>query len=267
MSLLVACLRAVRVRAFAVLAVPLALLLIGSPAYADPATEADAASAAFEAGTHVYVAPGAGQQIDASAVTGAIGSDPVYVAVVPPNTPPPDVLTQLQSGLTLQGTFVVVSGTEQSAFTNVICSDKAQPLLDDAAKAESKTRAAGDLTPFLTTYVDKVADAPKPGDAGCAEAGSGSGIGSALPWILGALLLGGGGGYLWLRSRRQQKATRLAGRRRQVTDALDALARDIDVVADRGGPHVQRALDVARERHIAAADILADADHDADVDA
>ncbi|WP_106849546.1 hypothetical protein [Blastococcus sp. Marseille-P5729] len=244
------------------------LLLARGPAIADPATEADAAGAAFGNGEHVYVSPESGQQVDVAAVTGEIGEDPLYIAVVAPNTPPADVLTQLQNSLQQKGTFVVVSGTEQIAQSNVICSDRAQPLLDEAAEEQADTRSGGDLSAFLLAYVDKVADAPDANDADCADAeGGGSGFGSAIPWILGALLIGAGGGYLWLRNRQKARSTRHAARREEVTGALDALARDIDTVGEGGGPHVQHALSDARERHIAAADILADADSDADFDA
>lgn len=261
--------RASAVRLATALVAALAVLLLaGGPAAADPATEADAAGAAFSNGEHVYVSPDAGQQVDAAALTGEIGDDPIYVAVVPPNTPPSDVLTQLQNSLQQMGTFVVISGTEQIAQSNVICSDQAQPLLDEAAEEETDKRAAGDLTDFLVSYVDKVADAPDANDADCADADGGSGgFGSAMPWILGALLIGAGGGFLWLRNRQKVRSARYAARRKEVTQALDALARDIDTVGDGGGPHVQHALGDARERHITAADILTGAESDTDYDA
>lgn len=242
------------------------VLVATVPAYADPAIEADAAAAAFGSGEHVYVSADAGQKIDAAAVADEIGDDPVYVAVVPPNTSPSDVLTQLQNNMQQKGTYVVISGAEQQAQSNAICSDQAQPLLDDAAEEQQQARQSGDLTSFVTAYVEKLADAPEAGDSDCADGGDDDG-GSALPWILGALLIGAGGGYLWLRNRRRHKSVHDAGRRQKVTDALDALARDIDAVGDGGGPQVQRALDDARERHIAAADILAEADTDSDFDA
>lgn len=260
----------IRLRSFAALLTVLlaGLTFVSGPSYADPGTEADAAGAAFAAGQHVYVSPEAGQTVDSAAVADAIGTDRIYIAVVPPNTPPADVITQLQNSLQQKGTFVVVSGTEQAAQSNVICSTKAQPLLDSAAKDQAKTRDSGDLTAFLTSYVDKVGSAPEPGDSDCGdETSSSGGFMSALPWVLGALVLGAGGGYLWLRNRQQKKATRDAGRHAKVAEALDALARDIDSVGDGGGPHVQRALQDARERHIAAVDILADADSDVDFDA
>lgn len=243
-------------------------LMTAGPAVADPATEADAAGSAFSNGEHVYVSPEAGQQLDVAALTDEIGEDRLYIAVVPPNTPPSDVLTQLQNSLQQMGTFVVVSGTEQIAQSNVICSDRAQPLLDEAAEDEKDARAAGDLTAFLVSYAGKVADAPGPNDSDCGDGTGGSGgFGSAIPWILGALLIGAGGGYLWLRNRQKMRTARYATRRKEVTDSLDALARDIDTVGDGGGPHIQHALGDARERHIAAADILATADSDADFDA
>lgn len=252
----------------AVLAALLGVLLVGSPAYADESSEASAALAAFEAGQHVYLSPESGQQLDSAAVTDEVGSDPLYVAVVPPNMSPDDVLVQLREGLQQPGTYVVVSGTEYAAQSSVICSSQAQPLLEEAAASKAETRQAGDLTEFLVDYAGRVDSAPAPGEDGCSDEVDGSGgFWSAAPWILGAILVGAGGGYLWLRYRRGQKATRNADRRRAIAGALDALARDIDGVTDERDPQVARALHDARERHIAAADILAEADSAHDFDA
>lgn len=245
-----------------------ALSLLVTPAYADESTEASAALAAFEAGQRVYVSAESGQQVDAAAVTDAVGDEPVFIAVVPPNTPPDDVLVLLREGMQQAGTYVVVSGTEQAAQSSVICSTQAGPLLDDAAEAQQESRAAGDLTEFLVDYVDRVESAPAPGDDGCDDEVDSSGsFWSAVPWILGAVLLGAGGGYLWLRHRRGRQATRNAGRRQQIAADLDALARDIDGVTDETDAQVALALQDARERHIAAADILADAETGSDFDA
>lgn len=244
------------------------LLLLVRPAYADESTEASAAAAAFEAGERVYISPEAGQQVEPQVVTEAIGSDEVFIAVVPPNMPPDGVLALLLEGTSEAATLVVVSGTEQAAQSSVICSDRAQPLLDEAAAAEAQTREAGDLTPFLLSYLERIDGAPVPGDDDCAdEAASSTGLLSALPWILGAIVIGLGGGYLWLRYRRAQKSRSNTEQRRTVTGALDDLAREIDSVTDERDPQVEQALHDARERHIAAADILAEADASIDFEA
>lgn len=250
------------------LAVLAGVVLIGAPAHADESTEASAALDVFGAGQHVYVSGESGQQVDAPAVADAVGDDPVFVAVVPPNTPPDDVLVLLREGMQQPGTYVVVSGTEHAAQSSVICSTQAQPLLDEAAASQADSREAGDLTGFLIDYLDRVDSAAAPGDDDCGDEVTASGsFWSAVPWILGALVIGGGGGYLWVRHRQGRKAAQNADRSQAVADALDALARNIDGVADERDPQVARALHDARERHIAAADILADAEAPSDFDA
>lgn len=246
----------------------LCVLLSAAPSFADPAVEADAAGAAFGGGEHVYVSPQAGQQLDAAKIADQIGDDPTYVAVVAPNNSPSDVLTQLQNSLQMKGTFVVISGTEQRAQSNIICSDRAQPLLEEAAKDEAGSRVNGDLTAFVSGYLDKVDDAPDSGSSDC-EAGGDGGPGalSTLVWILGAVLLGAGGGYLWLRSRQRRRESERSAARQKVVAALDDLARDIDSVGDGNDAQTRQALEDARGRHIAAADLLADADTSADFDA
>lgn len=254
------------------LTVPLAVLaltaLAGPPAYADESAEASAAITAFESGEHVYVSAEAGQEVNADAVTGAVDEKPVFVAVVPPNTPPQDVLVLLREEARQAGTYVVISGTEHAAHSSVICSTQAQPLLDEAAESQAEPRAEGDLTPFLLDYLQRIDSAPKPGDDACSDEVDDAGtFWSTAPWILGALVLSAGGGYLWLRYRRRAKAAQDVRGRQRVAGALDVLARDIDAVTDERDPQVALALHDARERHIAAADILADADAASDFDA
>ncbi|MFV0535073.1 MAG: hypothetical protein ACK5MR_15665 [Cumulibacter sp.] len=249
------------------LALCASIVFIAAPAYADSATEGAAAREAFDSGEHLYVAPEAGQQVDAGALADAVGDDPIYVAVVPPNTPPEDVLVVLREGVAEPATYVVVSGTEQAAESSVICSTQAQPLLDDASSAQAESRSSGDLTGFLVAYVDSLADAPEPGDDGCSDEVDDSGsFASAVPWILGALVIGVGGGLLWLTNRRRHRAAQRTRRGKEVTAALDALARDIDEVPEHGDAQISRALQDARNRHIAAADILTDAEASADFD-
>ena len=250
------------------LAVLVAAVLVGGPAYADESTEASAALAVFDAGEHIYVSAESGQQVDAQAIADAVGDDAVFVAVVPPNMPPSDVLLALREGAQQPATYVVVSGTEQAAQSSVICSTQAQPLLDEAAASQAESRASGDLTALLLDYIDRIGSAPVPGDEGCGDEADESGsFWSAVPWILGALLVGAGGGFLWVRHRRGRNEAQNADRRQAVAEALDALAGDIDGVDDERSPQVALALQDARERHIVAADILADADTTADFDA
>ncbi len=247
------------------------LLTLASPAYAevDPGVEADAAGADFQQGTHVYVSPQAAQNVDVGALSSEIGDDPIYIAVVPPNTPPSDVAMQISNAFQQRMTLVVVSGSEYIAQSNAICSDRAQPLLDDAAANYEDDRASGELTAWLSEYVAAVSDAPSAGDSEC-EGGanaSGGGIGSSLLWIVGALAVGAGGGYLWMRSQRAKRDRELESAGAGIRELTDELATAIERTTIDSNELAAAALQDARERQAAAGQTLAQAEDPEDVDA
>ncbi|QHC01587.1 hypothetical protein EK0264_15665 [Epidermidibacterium keratini] len=259
-----------RRRALALLAALAACLLaLATPAYAegDPGTEADAAGADFQQGTHVYVSPNAAQDVDVDALSSDIGDDPIYIAVVPPNTPPSDVAMQISTTFQQKMTLVVVSGSEYVGQSNAICSDRAQPLLDDAAGNYQDERASGDLTGWLREYVAAVQDAPSSGDSACegGASASGGGIGSSLLWILGALVVGAGGGYLWMRSQRAKRDREMESAGAGIRELTDDLGTAIEGTSADSNELAAAALHDARERHAASKDTLAQAEDTDDV--
>lgn len=260
-----------RFPAIALAAVVCALAMLSAPAYAeaDAGTEADAAGAEFQNGNHVYVSADSAQNVDAAALQDDIGDDPIYVAVVPPNVPPSDVIMQITNTLQQRMTLVVISGSEFRAQSNAICSDQAEPLLDAAADNYEDERSSGELTAWLQEYVASVQDAPDSGDSACegGAAASDGGLGSSLLWIFGALLVGAGGGYLWLRREKAKKAEQMKSAGAGISELIDQLDREIQATSVAGNELAAAALQDARERHQGASVSLTRAEDVEDLDA
>lgn len=241
---------------------------LGGSAYADPEAETDAAIAAFQDGALVYVSPTANQQVDTAAVTDAIGDPPMYIAVLGPNVPVDDVLFAAPNVLSGEYTLVVVSGTQHATESTAYCAEHVTKLLDDTSQDHQGERQGGDLTGWLTDFAGGADELPAAGSAECVGASGGSGDSGStnvIWWVLGVLLLGAGGGYLWLRSRQRKHDAELAGYRAKTDELLARLGGEIDQARPTDDPITVQAFQDAAARHDSAVDLLEAAETEEDI--
>ena len=251
-------------------AVTVAVLALAFPASADATS--DAAKALR--GSTVYVATGATLKVDQSAVTTAIGSQPIKIAILPTGSFATDRDQALQIMHSLGGrvTVGVVGGHTFNAVSSVLCQNAATALAQDLTDVYTKQlESNNDVTALLKDFAGKVSSGPQANTPACGrssaagktdQSGSTSG-GSAWPWILGLAtlgLVGVGGGMALVISRRRRRAKELEGRRADVLSFYDRLGADVQNLDPRDNPVARQALADAAERYTATGSLLAHAD-------
>jgi len=252
-----------------------AILLSGSaPALAaDPVGDAVAALRS----DHLYVAPGASVTVEESAVRRAVGSAPIWLAVLPDDAGDPRVLSG-QIGRALgNGTVGVVAGTQFGVSSNLLCPGALNEIVSQLASQDRpefvRTKNA---TKLLSDFAADVIKAPKRGQE-CAAGGgqtTSSGGGetnkgsSAWVWVLLAIVvLGAAGGGLYLLSKRRRRLQMLEGRRAEVLSLYDRLGGDVQHLDPKDDPVARQALADAAERYTATGSLLSHADTEGEYDA
>ena len=201
--------------------VPALLVALAGPAQAQT-TVLDRAAAELRRSS-VYVDPAAERAISASEADRLkerirSGRSPIFVAVLPAaaigeaggEARLPEVMA---TRVGLQGTYAVVAGNSFRAGSDVLPRGRAGELATSSFQAQ---RDAG-TDAVLSTFVDRVNEAARSGaapsggsdardsgggDSGAGDSGGGMGGGGA---VLALLAIGGGGLFLWSRSRRQKQ--------------------------------------------------------------
>lgn len=248
----------------------LALVLMRFPAHADASTDVDAAVAKFQAGSHIFLSPAAGQQLDQAALNAKIGKSPIYIAVVGANQNPSDADNAIIKAQLPSATVVVVSGTQSTARSAVLCSGVATKLLSET-RAKHNEVAQGELTSWLVDYVAAVAKAPTQTAAKCGATDGGAvstspDSGSILPWMIAIGVLGLAGGTYLISRKKKQRSAALRGRHQQIGQLYDQLESDVQQLADNGNPIAGQALVDAAERCQVAGSMLSIAQSDSEYD-
>ncbi|MEO6955688.1 MAG: hypothetical protein ABI137_03005 [Antricoccus sp.] len=248
----------------------LALVLTGFPAHADARTDVAAAVAKFQAGSHIFLSPAAGQQLDQAALTAKIGKSPIYMAVVGANQNLSDANSAIIKAGLPSATIVVISGTQSTAQSAVLCSGVATKLLSET-RAKHNEVAQGELTNWLVDYVAAVAKAPTQTAAKCGATDSGAvstspDSGLILPWTIAIGVLGLAGGMYLISRKKKRRSAALRGRHQQVGQLYDQLENDVRQLADNGNPIAGQALADAAERCQVAGGMLSTAQSDSEYD-
>jgi hypothetical protein len=255
----------------------LVVLGLPSPAHADEVSDA---ITALRNGP-VYVAPGAAE-VDANAVSDAIGDQSVKIAVLPEvNGSAYDIAIDI--GRTLGGSITVgvVEGNNFNAASSAYCEGFASVQARDATRAHQQQLDTDDpdLTAMLVDFVGRVDTGPAANTSACGAAAGGGGDrndlqgaeedsgGSVWPWVLGIGALGaaGGGAYALVRRRRHLKD--LEGQRAEVLSLYDRLGADVQHLDHKDDPVAQMALADAAERYTATGSLLSHADTDREYEA
>jgi len=258
----------------------LALLLAAPAAHADSVD--DAVSGLRSAS--VYVAPGATEpSIDVAAVTQAIGTKPIKIAVLPADeygSTSKAFSASEQIGRTLAPdsplTVGVVAGNNFNASSSQYCAGAASAVATDAVEANrTQLRQTNDVTSTIQSFVTGLQSRPVSGSSACqgssaagaSDATGNSGGSSAVPWVLGGLgVLGAGGVGAWVLSRRRRQQKEMEGRRAEVLSLYDRLGADVQNLNPGDDPVARQALADAAERYTATGSQLSHADTHAEYD-
>ena len=253
---------------------------------AAPAAHADAVDDAVNQlrSASVYVAPGVTEPaIDADAVTQAIGSRPIKIAVLPEDefgstSKAFDASQQIGQALAPDSplTVGVVAGRHFNAASSQYCEGVASAVAGDAIAANQKQlQQTNDVTQMLQSFVTGLQSRPVSGSAACqgssaagaSDATDNSGGSGAVPWVLGGIgVLGAGGVGAWLVSRRRRQQKEMEGRRAEVLSLYDRLGADVQNLHGGDDPVARQALADAAERYTATGSQLSQADTHAEFD-
>jgi hypothetical protein len=252
----------------------LALLVAAPAAHADAVD--DAVSGLRSAS--VYVAPGVTEpKIDVDAVTRAIGSQPIKIAVLPAEDygSRPKAFSAAESiGRQLAPdsplTVGVVSGRNFNASSSQYCAGSASAVAADAVDANSRQLGlTNDVTSTIQSFVTGLQSRPVSGSSACrgssaagaSDATDNSGGSGAVPWVLGGIgVLGAGGVGAWVLSRKRRRQKEMEGRRAEVLSLYDRLGADVQNLNPGDDPVARQALVDAAERYTATGSQLAHAD-------
>lgn len=236
--------------------------------------------------TPVYVDPAATLEVDENAVTDAIGSHQMRVALLPPDAgSPTSVIGRLHEEIGA-GTYVVFVGQQVAAASEDLPPGSADRGATDAVAANSADIASGDATSSLVDMVTRFDEAARAG-AGqeqgqgqgqepernavpnrTAPAKESGGGGTVLLVILGIAVVGIVGAVVWSRRRKRKAQEKLiAERRAEIMPLYDRLANDVSTISPGGDEVAQQALADASERFTSTGAKLATAKTDADFDA
>lgn len=253
-------------------------LLVGAPAaHADAV---DDAVAALRSGA-VYVAPGVDEPgIDQAAVTSAIGSRPIKIAVLPADdygssSRSFDAAERIGRALAPDSplTVGVVAGRVFNAASSALCSGAASTAAEASVAATREVlQRDNDVTSTIQDFAGRVDEAPAATSEACRQSSAGgtndisaadSDSGSAWPWVLGlgaVGVLGVGGAGAFVVSRRRRTAKELEGRRAEVLSYYDRLGADIQNLHPGDNAVARQALADASERYTATGSQLSQAD-------
>jgi len=266
-------------RLLALLAGAAAVLLLSAGAPALAAGPVDDAVAALRT-DHLYVAPGVDTKIDQDAVRRAIGSAPIWVAVLPEQAgDPPVAARRIGEELGVNGTVGVVAGRNFGASSHLLCPGSVGGIVTQV-KAENRAELSrtNDVTKLLSDFAADVIKGPQQGrecavGSGGQTTSSGSSAGqerggSVWPWVLlGIVVVGAGAGGLYLLSKRRSRLKMLEGRRAEVLSLYDRLGSDVRTVDPKDDPVARQALADAAERFNATGSLLSHADTEGEYDA
>jgi hypothetical protein len=247
---------------------------------AAPAAHADAVDDAVNAlrSAPVYVAPGVTEpRIDVAAVTRAIGSQPIKIAVLPAgdfDSLPKAFSASAQIGQALAPnspmTVGVVAGNNFNASSSKYCAGAASTVARDAVEANvDHLRQTNDVTSTIQSFVTGLQSRPLSGSpacrgssaAGSSDATGDSGGSGAVPWVLGGIgVVGAGGVGAWMLSRKRRRQKEMEGRRAEVLSLYDRLGADVQNLHGGDDPVARQALADAAERYTATGSQLSQAD-------
>jgi len=253
---------------------------------AAPAAHADAVDDAVNQlrSAPVYVAPGVAEpRIDVDAVTQAIGSKPIKIAVLPAadygsTSKAFGAAEQIGKALAPDSpmTVGVVAGNNFNAASSQFCAGAASAVARDSVEAnKTQLQQTNDVTNTIQSFVTGLQSRPLSGSSACrgssaagaSDATNNSGGSGAVPWVLGAIgLLGAGGAGAWVVSRRRRKQKEMEGRRAEVLSLYDRLGADVQNLNPGDNPVARQALVDAAERYTATGSQLAHADTHAEFD-
>jgi hypothetical protein len=254
---------------------------------AAPAAHADAVDDAVNGlrSAPVYVAPGVTEpEMDVDAVTQAIGSQPIKIAVLPADefgSTSKAFSASEQIGRTLAPdsplTVGVVAGNNFNASSSQYCAGAASAVARDSVDA-NKTQlqqTPSDVTSTIQSFVTGLQSRPVSGSSACqgssaagaSDATDNSGGSSAVPWVLGGLgVVGAGGVGAWVLSRKRRRQKEMEGRRAEVLSLYDRLGADVQHLNPGDDPVARQALVDAAERYTATGSQLSHADTHAEFD-
>jgi len=253
---------------------------------AAPAAHADAVDDAVShlRSAPVYVAPGVAEPtIHVDAVTQAIGSKPIKIAVLPAadygsTSKAFGAAERIGKALAPDSpmTVGVVAGNNFNAASSQFCAGAASAVARDSVEAnKTQLQQTNDVTNMIQSFVTGLQSRPLSGSpacrgssaAGASDATKNSGGSSAVPWVLGAIgVLGAGGAGAWAVSRRRRKQKEMEGRRAEVLSLYDRLGADVQNLNPGDDPVARQALVDAAERYTATGSQLAHADTHAEFD-
>lgn len=258
----------------------LALLVAAPAAHADSVD--DAVNQLRSAS--VYVAPGVTEpKIDVDAVTQAIGSRPIKIAVLPADefgSLSKAFSASEQIGSTLAPdsplTVGVVAGRNFNASSSQYCAGAASSVaLDSVEATKGHLQQTNDVTSTIQSFVTGLQSRPVSGSSACqgssaagaSDATDNSGGSGAVPWVLGGIgVLGAGGVGAWLVSRRRRQQKEMEGRRAEVLSLYDRLGADVQSLHGGDDAVARQALADAAERYTATGSQLSQADTHAEFD-
>jgi hypothetical protein len=246
---------------------------------AAPAAHADAVDDAVNGlrSAQVYVAPSVTEpSIDVAAVTEAIGSKPIKIAVLPEDefgstskafSASESIGQALAPDSPL--TVGVVAGRHFNASSSQFCAGAASAVAKDAVASDPDLATTNDVTRMLQSFVTGLQSRPVSGSSACqgssaagaSDATDNSGGNGAVPWVLGGLgLLGAGGVGAWVLSRKRRRQKEMEGRRAEVLSLYDRLGADVQNLHGGDDPVARQALADAAERYTATGSQLSQAD-------
>jgi hypothetical protein len=247
---------------------------------AAPAAHADAVDDAVNQlrSAPVYVAPGVTEpKIKVDAVTQAIGSRPIKIAVLPAadygsTSKAFSASERIGQALAPDSpmTVGVVAGNNFNASSSQFCAGTASAVALDSVEAnKSHLQQTNDVTSTIQSFVTGLQSRPVSGSSACrgssaagaSDATDKSGGSGAVPWVLGGIgLLGAGGAGAWVLSRRRRRQKEMEGRRAEVLSLYDRLGADVQNLHGGDDPVARQALADASERYTATGSQLSQAD-------
>ena len=253
---------------------------------AAPAAHADAVDDAVNGlrSASVYVAPGVTEpEIVVDAVTQAIGSQPIKIAVLPADefgSTSKAFSASEQIGRTLAPdsplTVGVVAGNNFNASSSQYCAGAASAVARDSVEAnKTQLQQTNDVTSTIQSFVTGLQSRPVSGSSACqgssaagaSDATDNSGGSSAVPWVLGGIgVVGAGGVGAWVLSRKRRRQKEMEGRRAEVLSLYDRLGADVQHLNPGDDPVARQALVDAAERYTATGSQLSHADTHAEFD-
>jgi hypothetical protein len=253
------------------------VLLLGAPA-----AHADGVDDAVKAlqTASVYVAPGVTDPtIDVAAVTQAIGTRPIKIAVLDPadygsTSKAFDASERIGEALAPSSplTVGVVAGRSFNASSSQYCAGSASTVAKDSVDANrTQLQQNNDVTTTLQSFVTGLQSRPVSGSQACqtssaagqTDASDSSGGSSPWPWVagIGAVgVIGAGGIGAYAASRKRRRMKELEGRRAEVLSFYDRLGADVQNLHGGDDPVVRQALADAAERYTATGSQLSQAD-------